>query len=101
MFRFVGPTLPLNASPLDDSTLNHINHVCPPTTYNVELFPTISLSHIVSRHLSENALGQPGSDTNCWGPPTHGVHVGSPAHTTRPPRASDHDTPTRTHSIGL
>jgi hypothetical protein len=25
-----------------------------------------SLSHIVSRDLSENALGQPGSDTNCW-----------------------------------
>jgi hypothetical protein len=33
---------------------------------NVGLFPTISPSHIVSQDLSENALGQPSFDTNCW-----------------------------------
>jgi hypothetical protein len=30
------------------------------------LFLTISPSYIASRDLSENALGHPGSDTNCW-----------------------------------
>jgi hypothetical protein len=60
-FRSVGPTLPQKASPLEVSILNHINHVCPPTTHNVGLFPTISPSHIVSRNLFKNVLGQPRS----------------------------------------
>jgi hypothetical protein len=50
---------PKKASTFGECTLNHINHVCPPTTHNVGLFPTISPSHIVSRDLSKNALDRP------------------------------------------
>jgi hypothetical protein len=65
-FRSLGPTLPQKASLSGGCTFNHINHAFSPSPHNVGLFPTISPSHIVSRDLSENALGQPGSDTNCW-----------------------------------
>jgi hypothetical protein len=51
---------------LGGCTLNHINHAFPLSPDNVGLFSTISPSHIVSRDLSENALDQPGSDTNYW-----------------------------------
>jgi hypothetical protein len=64
--RSLGPTLPLKASLLGGCSLNHINHVFPSSPHNVRLFPTISPSHIVIQDLSENILGQPGSDTNCW-----------------------------------
>jgi hypothetical protein len=63
-FRSLGPTLPQKASLSGGCTLNHINHAISPSPHNVGLFPTISPSHIVSRDLSENALGQPASDTN-------------------------------------
>jgi hypothetical protein len=65
-FRSLGPILPQKASPSGGCTFNHINHAFSLSPDNVWLFPTISPSHIVSRDLSENALGQPGFDTNCW-----------------------------------
>jgi hypothetical protein len=36
------------------------------TMWGYSQIPTISPSHIVSQDLSENALGQPSSDTNYW-----------------------------------
>jgi hypothetical protein len=74
-FRSLGPTLPQKASLLGGCTLNHINHAISPSPHNVGLFPTISLSHIVSQDLSENALGQPGFDTNCWNRTADTWHV--------------------------
>jgi hypothetical protein len=56
-FRSVGPILLWKASPLECCTLNHIYHSCPPTPHNMELFTTISPSHIMSWDLSNNALG--------------------------------------------
>jgi hypothetical protein len=70
-FRSLGPTLPQKASLLGGCTLNLINHATTPSPHNVGLFPIISPSHIVSRDLSENALGQTGSDTNCWNRTAH------------------------------
>jgi hypothetical protein len=87
----LGQHSPQKASPLGVSTINPINHACPPT-HNVGLFPTISPSHIVSRDLSEDVLGQPRSTWIRYqllepDPPTHSVSVEPPAHTARPTQA--------------
>jgi hypothetical protein len=74
-FRSLGPTRPQKASLLGGYALNLINHAFPPSPHNVGLFPTISPSHIVSQDLFENALGQPGSDTNCWNRSADTWHV--------------------------